>query len=215
MSEFVVHGMPGSPYTRSVLLALEEKNQPYGFRHVTPGTTRSEAHLQLHPFGRIPILDEGTFRVYETQAILRYVDSACTGRPLQPADPRHAARMNQVVGIVDWYVFPQVSIRISAERLFAQRFWNRPTDETTIQKALPDARTCIHELARLQGSAPFMAGDDLSLADLMLAPHIAYFRKTPEGASLLQGTSLAAWIERMDARPSMQATEPERLMRAA
>lgn len=215
MSNLILHGRPGSPYTRTVRLALEEKSFEYTLREVASGTTRGPQHLQLHAFGRIPVLDDGDFRVYETQAIIRYIDTLQGARVLRPSDPRQAARMDQVVGIVDWYVFPQISVRISAERLFAQRFWNRPTDETTIEKALPDARACINELARLQGSAPFMAGDEVSLADLMLAPHIDYFRKTPEGAALLQDTTLAPWFERMAARASMQATEPERVSRAA
>jgi len=70
-------------------------------------------------------------------------------------------------------------------------------------------------LARLKGSAPFVAGDSLSIADLMLAPHLAMFRVTPEGASLLGEAGLIDWVDRMSARPSMQATERERLMQAA
>jgi glutathione S-transferase len=67
----------------------------------------------------------------------------------------------------------------------------------------------------LKGSAEFMAGDTLSIADLMLVPHITFFRRTPEGSALLQGTSLDAWLTRMSARPSMEATEMERLKRVA
>jgi glutathione S-transferase len=194
---------------------VEEKGGQYELREVASGTTRTAQHLLLHAFGRIPVLDHGEFRVYEAQAILRYIDTVRDGQSLRPSDPRQAAQMDQIVGIVDWYVFPQVSIRISAERLFAQRFWNRPTDEATIEKALPDARACINELARLQGSAPFMAGENVSIADLMLAPHIDYFSKTPEGEMLLRNTSLASWIERMRSRSSMRATDPDRLTRAA
>jgi glutathione S-transferase len=49
----------------------------------------------------------------------------------------------------------------------------------------------------------------------MLVPHITFFRHTPEGAALLQGTALDAWLTRMSSRPSMQATEMERLKQVA
>lgn len=58
-----------------------------------------------------------------------------------------------MVGILDWYVFPTISVGITAERLLSQLFWNRPPDETNIAKALPNARVCVNELACLKGNA--------------------------------------------------------------
>lgn len=215
MSGFVVHGVPGSPYLRSALLGLEEKQLPYRLAPMPMGTAHSAEHLARHPFGRIPVLDDGDFRLYETQAILRYVDSLAPHNPLQPRDPQAAARMNQIVGIVDWYVFPQITVKIAAERLMSQAFWGRAANEETVAAALPVARTCMSELVRLKGSAPFLTGDSVSIADLMLAPQLIMFGMTPEGQALLKGTGLEEWTARMSARPSLQATERERLMQAA
>ncbi len=217
MSEFIVHGVPGSPYMRSALLGLHEKNASYRLAVLPEGVraTHTEEHLRRHPFGRIPVLDHGEFRLYETQAILRYVDAILPGPSLQPQDPRAAARMNQIVGIVDWYVFPHISVGITAERFMSQRFWNRAPDEQNIARALPLARICVRELERLKGSAEFLAGDSLSIADLMAAPHLLFFRGTPEGQELMNGTSLEDWLTRMIARPSLQATDVERLRQVA
>jgi glutathione S-transferase len=215
MSDLVVYGAPGSPYLRAALLGLEEKAATYRLAAMAPGTCRSEEHLRRHPFGRVPVIEHGDFRLYETQAILRYVDAVLPGPALQPRDTRAAARMNQIVGIVDWYVFPYVSVGITAERFMSRVFWNRPTDETNIAKALPNARVCIGELERLKGSAEFMAGDAISIADLMLAPHLAFFRGTPEGEAFMRETALDSWLTRMAARPSMQATDAQRLKHAA
>ena len=214
--EIVIHGVPGSPYVRSALLGLEEKGIPYRLAPTQAGGLRGNPeHLKLHPFGRIPILDHGDFRLYETQAILRYVDTLGTVPSLQPRDARLAARMNQIVGIVDWYVFPTISVGIAAERLLSQRFWNRPADEANIAKALPGARVCLAELARLKGAAPFMAGDSVSIADLMLAPHMEFLRACAEGVELLSGSPLEGWLTRMGMRASMQATQAERLRQSA
>jgi glutathione S-transferase len=217
MSEIVIYGVPGSPYLRAVLLGLHEKGALYRLAVMGQSACapRSEEHLLRHPFGRIPILEHGDFRLYETQAILRYLDAVLPGASLQPGEPCAAARMNQIAGIVDWYVFPFISVGITAERFLSQRFWNRPTDEANIARALPQARTCLRELERLQGSADFLSGAAISIADLMLAPHLLFFRGTPEGAQLLGGTSLDQWLMRMRARESVQATEVERLLQAA
>ena len=125
------------------------------------------------------------------------------------------ARMNQIVGIVDWYVFPSISVGVTAERLMSQFFWGRPADEANIAKAMPHARTCVRELERLKGASEFMTGDRVSIADLMLAPHLEYFRATPEGAELMKGTPLDGWLTRMGMRASMQATQAERLKQIA
>jgi glutathione S-transferase len=196
MSGIVVHGIPGSPYLRSALLGLEEKRLPYRLAIMPMGAARTPEYLR-------------------TQAILRYVDSLSAHNRLQPQDAKAAARMNQIVGIVDWYVFPQITVKITAERLMSQMFWGRGPDEEGVAKAVPAASVCVQELQRLLGTAPFLAGDSLSIADLMLVPHIAMFRMTAEGQSLLQGTALNEWMDRMATRASLQATERERLMQAA
>lgn len=217
MSEIIVYGIPGSPYVRSVLLGLHEKGSPYRLAVLGQSAfaPRTAEHLARHPFGRIPIFQQGELWLYETQAILRYIDAALPGIALQPQDRYAAARMNQVTGIVDSYVFPHISVGICAERFFAERFWKRPTDEANIARALPHARTCVAALEQLQGSHEFLAGDTLSVADLMAAPHLLLFRATPEGRELLRGTSLDPWLTRMGERESVQATEVERLQQAA
>jgi len=215
MSEIVLHFAVGSPYSRAALLGLEEKGARYRRAPIHPGAVKSAEHLSRHPFGRVPVLEHGDFRLYETQAILRYVDAAIPGPALQPKDPKAMARMSQIANIVDWYVFPSISVGISAERLLSQMFWNRGTDESNIAKALPEARVCIAELERLKGDAEFMAGGEASIADLMLAPHLAIFKMTPEGAEMLSRSSLSLWLDRIRKRDSWAATEPERLARAA
>jgi glutathione S-transferase len=215
MSEFTVHIAVGSPYSRAALLGLEEKRADYRVAAVPPASIKGPEHLARHPFGRVPVLDHEDFRLYEVQAILRYLDAVLPEPALQPKDPKALARMSQIANIVDWYVLPSISVGITAERFLSQLFWNRATDESNIAKALPHARTCITELQRLKGDADFMAGGELTIADLMLAPHLAAFTMTPEGIDMLSGSSLSRWLDRMKERASWAATEPERLMKAA
>jgi glutathione S-transferase len=123
--------------------------------------------------------------------------------------------MDQIVGVVDWYFMPFATIGISAERMMSQVFWGRDPDEAKVAASLPNAAVCVRELERLKGGAPFLAGDALSIADLMLAPHLDYFAATPEGRDLLEGRSLLGWLDAMRARDSFQTTSVERLRAAA
>jgi glutathione S-transferase len=215
MSEFVVYGVPGSPFMRSVLVALEEKQAAYRIEALAPGATRTPDYRRLHPFGRMPAIRHGGFHLYETQAILRYIDATFPGHPLQPREPEAIGRMNQVIGINDWYLFPLVARVIVFERIVGPALFGKTPDEHAIDAALPDARLCLGELDRLLGDSAYLAGDDFSLADVLLAPQIDYLAATPEGEAILAGTALQAWLGRVAERASMQATLPPQALRKA
>ena len=202
---FAVHSIPGSPYGRAVLAALEEKRAPYRLQPLAPGGHKAPAHLARHPFGRIPAFEHDDFQLYETQAILRYIDRVAPGVSLTPSDPGAAARMDQAMNVNDWYLFPGVAAVIVFERVIGPRLLGKAPDETAIAAAMPKARVVFDELARLLGDAPWFAGETFSLADLMIAPQFDLFRLTPEWASLAS-PALAAYLDRAEARPSFAAT---------
>ena len=81
MSDIVVYGFAPSTFVRTARLALEEKGVDYELEAVDFG---SEELLRLHPFGRIPAFAHGAVRLYETSAIVRYVDESFDGPALQP-----------------------------------------------------------------------------------------------------------------------------------
>lgn len=215
MTELVAHGIPGSPFLRAVLATAEEKAVPCRLVALPPGGHRTEAYQRLHPFNRIPVVEHGDFVLYETQAILRYLDAIGSGPSLQPADPRTAARMNQVIGVNDWYFFPKVAGPVVFQRLIGPILLGTTPDEAAIGEALPMARTCVAEFDRLLGSSTWLAGESFSLADLMVGPQLEYLSQTPEGRALLGGTRLEAWLKRIAARPSFQATLPPEPLRQA
>lgn len=208
--------IPGSPYGRSVLATLEEKGATWRLAPVAPGTFRAPPHIDRHPFGRVPVLDHGDFSLYETQAILRYLDRVLPALPLTPERPRDAALMDKVMGIVDWYLFQGVGNVIVFHRIVAPRLMGATPDEAAIAAAMPKARTVFAELAHILGDRQFIAGDALTLADLHVAPQMAMFALTPEWPELKDGhAALAAWLGRMEARPSFVATRWHRLSELA
>jgi glutathione S-transferase len=212
MTPIIVHGIPGSPYVRKPLLVCEEKGAPYRLAPMAFGTgaNKTPAYLALHPFGRLPAIEHGDFKLYEAQAIGRYIDRVFDGPALTPADPRQAARMDQVMNIVDWYVMPSISSGIAFNRVVKPRF-GMPVDEAAVANALPMAKTCVQALEDILGGQSYFAGEAVSLADLFAIGHFDMLGETPEGADMLAGSPLLGWIERMKARPSVQNTAWDRL----
>ena len=90
MTKPILYGSDYSVYVRIARMTLEEKGVDY----------------ELVPLGRIPAFEHDGWMLYETQAIMRYVDAVVPGPRLQPEEPRAAARMDQLIGIVDWYLMP-------------------------------------------------------------------------------------------------------------
>ena len=208
MAAPTLYGLAGSPYVRAACVVLAEKGAPYEFVAIPMGAHKEPAHLARHPFGRVPAFEHDGFALYETQAILRYVDQVFPGVSLQPSEARAAARMNQIMGIVDWYVMPGMTT-IAFQRLIVPRLGGKP-DEAVIEKGQPLARTAMAELDRLSDGQPYLAGERLSLADLLMAPHYFYFRLTAEGKALgAEHPRLERWWDRMESRASMRNTVPQ------
>lgn len=216
MSEFTVYSIPGSPFGRSVLAALEEKRAAYKLVPVAPGTFRSEVHLARHPFGRVPVIEHGDFRLYETQAILRYIDRILTEPSLTPNSAQARARMDQAMAINDWYLFQGVANVIVFHRIVSPRLMGGVPDEGAIAEAMPKAETVIAELSRLLGEQPYFAGEQFSLADLHLGTQISMLADTPEWARLASlASNIDRWLKRVEARPSFRATTWEAVAQRA
>ncbi|HEX4739845.1 MAG TPA: glutathione S-transferase family protein [Caulobacteraceae bacterium] len=207
MSDFIVHSIPGSPFGRSVMAVLEEKGAPWRLAPIAPGALKTEPHISRHPFGRMPVLDHGGFSLYETSAILRYLDRILPTPALTPADPKAAARMDQVMSINDWYLFQGVGNVIGFQRVVGPRLMGLTPNEDACTAALPPGRVVFRALGGLLGDRPYFGGGAVSLADFMVAPQMDFLAECPEWATLCENApQLCAWLERMNARPSLQAT---------
>lgn len=212
---FTVHGIPGSPYVRAPLIALEEKGAAYRLAALPFGDQLKPEWRKWQPFGKIPAFEHDGMRFYETQAFLRYLDRIAPTPALSPTDPKALLRMDQLLNITDCYVAKSVSAGLSFGRMVAPKF-GLPVDEAAIAAAVPEARIAIDEVARLLGGDPFLAGEALSLADIHMICHLDFLPFYPEGRDLLAPhPQLAAWIERMTSRPSLRATTWEKLAERA
>ena len=206
--EPVLYGASYSVYVRAVRLTLVEKGVSYQLVPVdvfAPGGPPTE-YLTRQPFGRIPAFEHRGFQLYEAGAIMRYVDEVFPGPPLQPPSPELRARANQAISILDSYAYRTLVWDIFVERVSVPQR-GQVSNEEKIRGALPRAGTCLTALERIMGPGPFLAGPNLTLADLHAAPMFAYFSTIPEGEQLLaQHPVLKQWWECIQDRPSMAVT---------
>jgi glutathione S-transferase len=203
-----LHGLARSVYTRIARLALEEKGVAYTLHEVEIFGPEGvpAAHRERHPFGRIPALELGAFKLYETGAIARYVDEAFEGPPLQPHEPAARARMNQIVSVLDAYAYRPMVWGVTVPRMRPRPDGERP-DETKIAAALAEAARALNALDALVTCDPHLLGARLTLADLHAYPVLLCFAYAPEGAALLaRHAALQRWLEAMHERPSVQRT---------
>lgn len=208
---FIVYGPGYSTYTRTVRLALEEKGAAYELVEVDllGGANRQPEHLARNPFGPVPAFAHDGFMLYETDAIIRYIDEVAPGPSLTPGDARSRARMNQVIGINDAAAYGAIVGKLFWQRGVVPMMGGTP-DDKIVEEALPRIRLSLAEWERIMGASPWLAGATLSLADIMVAPVVAYMQMTPEAAGLMaERPGLARWWAAMSARPSMAATAPK------
>ncbi len=208
MSQPTVFGAAYSVYVRTVRLVLAEKNVPYRLVEIDvfgEGGPPPE-YLMRHPFGRIPAFEHDGFRLYETDAIVRYIDETFDGPSLVPDTSKGRARMTQAMRILDCYAYPSMVWGVYVEQVDGPQE-GRETDPVKLDEAIGRSRTCLTALERLMDDGPFLVGSRPCLADLLAAPMFTYFRMAPQGQQLLaERPRLKSWLERMLVRPSMIET---------
>ena len=211
MTTPVIHGPSYSPYVRTTRLALEEKGAPYELVLVDMigGAHKQPDFLARNPFGKLPAFSHGGLNLYETSAMIRYIDRALPGPALQPTGSSAMARVDQVISIIDSFAYGSMIGQLVWQRLIVPMLKGQP-DEAVVAASLPQTTLCLSEFARLLDADPWFGGESMSLADLHLAPLLAYVTMTPEGPALLVAQpALKAWWDRMSSRPSMAGTQPQ------
>ena len=200
----------GSPPAWKVWLALEHKGIPYerelvSFQH---GDLKKPEFLAKNPRGKVPVIEDEGLVLWESSAILEYLEDRYPARPLLPGDPAARARLRRLAVESDVYFYP------AARELLGQTLY-RPDgghDDAEIARAREEVlRECARFDAELGDG--FFGGADVSLADFAVYPVTALIRRLdvlqPEnGIGDALGASLAAWMKRVEALPYFERTVP-------
>jgi glutathione S-transferase len=202
MADLILYGVPFSTYVRSARMACIEKGVPYTLEPVMPKANAT------HPFGKIPSMQHGDFTLYETSAIMRYVDDAFPGPRLTPTDVKKRARMEQWISTINAYCDGSMIRRMVVQYSFPSGPGGQP-DRAVIDKAAEEVKHQIALIDEAVAEGPFLLGAEISLADLLLAPIMAYLSQTPEGGAFMKASkNIARSGQAIAARKSYQDTVP-------
>lgn len=181
MSELTLYGYRYSVYTRVVRIVLHLKSAVYEFHDLNPF---EKDITDLHPFGKVPVLDHRKNKLFETNAITRYLDRAISGVALQPDEPYELALQDQIISIVDNYAYEPMVRSVFAHRVF-RPLEGLGADEDIIKDGLDTSKQVLGVLEDFAGRKNILDSQNITLADCHLLPMIDYFQQSDEGRVLL------------------------------
>lgn len=203
-----LHGYRYSVYSRIARLVLLSKKVEHRTIEVDPFAELSEEYLRLHPFGRVPVLTHGVFRLFETSAITRYVDRAFEGPSLQPEGAAALARMDQVIAVIDSYAYWPMVRQVSSHAFF-RPYLGEPSSRDEVDAGLEASRKVLSFLDGVAGEGEVLTGQAVTLADCHLAPMMDYFVRAEKGkAALSTHLALQKWWDEVPVLDVLKATDP-------
>lgn len=203
-----LHGYRYSVYSRIARLVLLSKKVEHQTIEVNPFAELSRAYFMLHPFGRVPVLTHGAFKLFETSAITRYIDRAFTGPSLQPQGAVALARMDQVIAAIDAYAYWPMVRQVSSHAFFRPLLGEQSSREE-VDTGLEASMKVLSFLEEVAGEGEVLTGGDITLADCHLAPMMDYFVRADEGREALSShIALQRWWDQVSAMDILKATDP-------
>ena len=197
-----LHYHPFSTFARRVRIALIEKGIPAELVEIdmARGAHRGPEYRQLNPYGRVPTLEEDGFILYESTAILEYLEATHPEPPLVPADARGRALVSMHVKLCDLQLSRQTGTIIFPRRFLPRERW----DEKAMAQAKQEIEKHLAVLESELGGKQYMVGDRYSLVEVCYTPFVEFL-------PLMEVTpppKVAAWVARMLERPSAKETKP-------
>ena len=206
----------GSPFSWRVLLALEHKGLPYESQllHLDKQEPQSPQMLRMNPRGRVPVLKDGDYVVFESVAILYYLEAKYPQVPIFGADPQEAGVIMRVICEFQAYAEPSLSKIVDA--VFVDQVAERLDELTDAMHVVGrEARTIEGRLSREQ----WIVGANYSAADMVIFPWIQLLRRALDRAAAAElgarflpmethYPALARWIHRIEALPGYGRTYP-------
>lgn len=197
-----LYSHPISTFSRRVRIAALEKGLALETIDVERTERQTDAYRAINPYGRIPALVDGEFVLFESSAILEYLEARFPEPALVPPDPAGRALAVMHVKLCDIEFTPHALLILRPKRLFPPAEWNKP------EMAVAARAVAKHyeQLARALGGREYLVADRFTWADLAYLPFLHFH-------ALLEvelPANLAAWAERLAARPSARATVPAR-----
>jgi glutathione S-transferase len=199
-----LYSNPLSTYARRVRIALLEKKIEAELVQVDMAARehKREPYLSLNPYGRVPTIVDGDLVLYESGAILEYLEVTHPAPALVPADPGSRALVSMHMKLSDLQMGHPATRVLFSKRFIPEASWRREE----MAKATVEIGKHLAILDRQLAGRQYLVGETYSLADLCYVPFLDFMHLL-----LDQGTqappNVRSWSERLLARPSSVATK--------
>ena len=202
----------GSPYAWKIWLALEHKKLFYEAKRMAfdNDDLKTPEFTAVNPRQKVPALWDNGFAMYESSAILEYLEDRYrdSGEPLWPKDMHARAIARRRAAEVVAYIDPM------NDKILSEIFG--PADKVPdIERIEEGKKALAAELMLIEGwlDKEFIGGDKLTGADFTLYPYLAFLgrvdtRKPGYNLLALVPPKLAAWMKRIEALPYFEKTYP-------
>ena len=206
----------GSPFAWRVMLTLEVKGLDYESKllEFSKGENKSPEYLKLNPRGKVPTLKDGGFVVYESLAIMTYLDCKYT-------EPRLFGKTPEQTGLIWRMISECESYLVSAgDKVVRPVFFGKGLDKVDeIQQAAQTIRQELTTVDEQLAHSNWLVGEQISAADIGVFPLVQLLLRaaSKEAAQPLNLGLLplartfpntARWVERIEALPNYQRTYP-------
>ncbi len=204
VAEMELIGMPLSPFVKKCEVILHEKNIAFHYRQISPLIDQDQ-YFEHSPTGKMPILRDGDFALPDSSAIAVYLDGIAPQPALLPADPAQRAWVIWLEEYSDSVLLP-LSSGLFFARFIGPRLMGLPVDEdgaaTILADVMPPAFDYLEK--QLHAAGDYLAQPGYSIADIAVAAQICMMRLAGESIDAARWPLLAAWFERVCARPAFQ-----------
>ncbi|ANY90579.1 MULTISPECIES: glutathione S-transferase [Pseudomonas] len=194
-----LHGFAVSNYYNMVKLALLEKGLPFEEVLFVPNQTPQA--LAISPRGKVPVLETEHGFLSETTVILDYIEQTQGGKPLLPADAFAQAKVRELLKEIELY------IELPARTCYSEAFFGMAVEPLLKERARTELLAGFATLKRNGKFAPYVAGEMLTLADLMFCFSVdlacAVGKKVLNVDFLAEFPQAKALLEKLGANPHM------------
>lgn len=199
-----LYQLPFSPSCQKVVAVAHEVGVPLELVRVElfKGEGRTPAMLAKNPNGKVPILEDGDFVLWESTAMLAYVAAKAGRTDLAPTTPRERAEVDRWTAWEGAHFGPAIR-KVAFERVVKKLAGLGAPDEAAVKAGIEEFATRASVLEQSLGTKEYVCGR-LTIADFALAPYAALAASC--GLDLEPHPKAKAWFERMAARDSMKKT---------
>lgn len=195
---------PFSVFPRRVRIAVREKGLACEETVVDlpGGALKQPEFLRLNPFGQVPVLEDGDLVIAESVAILEYLEERHPSPPLLPADAATRARVRELM------LWSNGHLASAWKAVLAPLFSpDARADDPSVQSGRAALGHYLDVLEARLGDGAWLAGG-YSLADVCHAPFVTVLEQAGQGDVVRARPRVAAWVERLSARPAVRDTAP-------